>query len=49
MSSYIGTVKMFKAIQVIKHGGPEMMKMVTSNELPQITSSQVALFSLYLS
>ena len=48
MNPYIGSLKMFRAIQVIKHGGPEMMKVITSNELPQITSSQVLPFSLYL-
>ena len=38
---------MFKAIQVGKHGGPEMMKLVTNATLPTITSSQVrALYGL---
>ena len=32
---------MFKAIQVGKHGGPEMMKVVTNASLPSINSSQV--------
>mgnify|MGYP004695902881 FL=1 len=38
---------MFKAILVGKHGGPEMMKLVTNATLPTITSSQVrALYGL---
>ena len=38
---------MFKAIRVGKHGGPEMMKLVTNATLPTITSSQVrALYGL---
>ena len=40
---------MFRAVQVVKHGGPEVMKIITNAELPRITSSQVFLFLLHQS
>ena len=32
---------MFKAVQVMKHGGPEMMKCITKSEIPAIQANQV--------
>ena len=37
-------ITMFRAVQVVKHGGPEMMKIISNAELPRITSSQVFVF-----